>query len=45
MTVWGSDGLTSGGDVLTVLERLKRTADAAALDLRATERINRNGSH
>ncbi|GAA1054286.1 flavin reductase family protein [Dietzia natronolimnaea] len=34
MTAWGSDGLTSGGDVLAALERLKRTADAAAQDLK-----------
>lgn len=34
MTVWGSDGLTSGGDVLAVFEKLRRTADAATQDLK-----------
>ncbi|WP_139006491.1 flavin reductase [Arthrobacter crystallopoietes] len=34
MTAWGSDGLTSGGDVLAILERLKRTADTATQNLK-----------
>jgi flavin reductase (DIM6/NTAB) family NADH-FMN oxidoreductase RutF/DNA-binding IclR family transcriptional regulator len=34
MTVWGSDGLASGGDVLATFEKLRRTADAATQDLK-----------
>ena len=34
MTVWGSDGLTSGADVHSILERLKRNADAATQELK-----------
>lgn len=34
MTVWGPDGLTPGGDLLAILERLKRTADSATQSLK-----------
>ncbi|MHA6969004.1 flavin reductase [Glutamicibacter bergerei] len=33
MTVWGSDGLTSGADVVATVERLKLAADAASQEL------------
>lgn len=38
ITVWGSDGLTSGADLLAIVERLQRTADAASQELKFRSR-------
>lgn len=38
MTVWGSDSLTSGADVLAIIERLQRAADAASQELKFRSR-------
>lgn len=38
MTVWGSDGLTSGADVLATVERLQGAADAASQQLKFRSR-------